>query len=42
MKNFIVPVDFSVESLNGLKMAILFSKRNNGQHSNDLCIAKSH
>jgi len=27
MKNFIVPVDFSVESLNGLKMAILFSKR---------------
>jgi nucleotide-binding universal stress UspA family protein len=27
MKNFIVPVDFSVESLNGLKMALLFSKR---------------
>jgi nucleotide-binding universal stress UspA family protein len=27
MKNFIVPVDFSVESLNGLKMAILFSKK---------------
>jgi nucleotide-binding universal stress UspA family protein len=25
MKNFIVPVDFSVESLNGLKMAMLFS-----------------
>jgi nucleotide-binding universal stress UspA family protein len=27
MKNFIVPVDFSVESINGLKMAILFSKK---------------
>lgn len=27
MKNFIVPVDFSAESLNGLKMAILFSKK---------------
>jgi nucleotide-binding universal stress UspA family protein len=27
MKNFIVPVDFSVESLNGLKMAILFSRK---------------
>ena len=27
MKNFIVPIDFSVESLNGLKMAILFSKK---------------
>jgi nucleotide-binding universal stress UspA family protein len=27
MKNFIVPVDFSVESLNGLKMALLFSKK---------------
>ena len=27
MKNIIVPVDFSVESLNGLKMAILFSKK---------------
>ena len=27
MKNFIVPVDFSEESLNGLKMAILFSKK---------------
>lgn len=27
MKNFIVPIDFSVESLNGLKLAILFSKR---------------
>ena len=26
MKNFIVPVDFSLESLNGLKLAILFSK----------------
>jgi nucleotide-binding universal stress UspA family protein len=26
MKNFIVPVDFSRESLNGLKLAILFSK----------------
>lgn len=27
MKNFIVPVDFSVESLNGLKMAMLFSRK---------------
>ncbi len=27
MKNFIVPIDFSVESLNGLKLAILFSKK---------------
>ena len=27
MKNFIVPIDFSVESLNGLKLAILFSRR---------------
>jgi nucleotide-binding universal stress UspA family protein len=27
MKNFIVPVDFSAESLNGLKMALLFSKK---------------
>jgi nucleotide-binding universal stress UspA family protein len=27
MKNFIVPVDFSEESLNGLKMALLFSKK---------------
>ncbi|MBN1144363.1 MAG: universal stress protein [Bacteroidales bacterium] len=27
MKNFIVPIDFSVESLNGLKLAILFSKQ---------------
>jgi nucleotide-binding universal stress UspA family protein len=27
MKNFIVPVDFSDESLNGLKMAVLFSKK---------------
>jgi nucleotide-binding universal stress UspA family protein len=27
MKNLIVPVDFSVESLNGLKMALLFSKK---------------
>lgn len=27
MKNIIIPIDFSVESLNGLKMAILFSKR---------------
>jgi nucleotide-binding universal stress UspA family protein len=27
MKNFIVPVDFSAESLNGLKMAILFSTK---------------
>lgn len=27
MKNFIVPVDFSIESLNGLKMAILFSNK---------------
>jgi len=26
MKNFIVPVDFSKESLNGLKLAIMFSK----------------
>jgi nucleotide-binding universal stress UspA family protein len=26
MRNFIVPVDFSLESLNGLKLAILFSK----------------
>jgi len=27
MKNFIVPIDFSNESLNGLKMAVLFSKK---------------
>jgi len=27
MKNIIVPVDFSIESLNGLKMATLFSKK---------------
>ncbi len=27
MKNIIVPIDFSVESLNGLKLAVLFSKR---------------
>ena len=27
MKNFIVPIDFSAESLNGVKMALLFSKR---------------
>jgi nucleotide-binding universal stress UspA family protein len=27
MKNFIVPIDFSSESLNGLKMAILFSQK---------------
>lgn len=27
MKNFIVPIDFSPESLNGLKMAVLFSQR---------------
>jgi nucleotide-binding universal stress UspA family protein len=27
MKNIIVPIDFSTESLNGLKMAILFSKK---------------
>ncbi len=27
MKNFIVPIDFSVESLNGLKLALLFSKK---------------
>jgi nucleotide-binding universal stress UspA family protein len=27
MKNFIVPIDFSPESLNGLRMAILFSKK---------------
>jgi nucleotide-binding universal stress UspA family protein len=27
MKNFIVPIDFSNESLNGLKMAILFSTK---------------
>ncbi len=27
MKNFIVPIDFSVESLNGLKMAVLFSRK---------------
>jgi len=27
MKNFIVPIDFSEESLNGLKMAILFSRK---------------
>ncbi|MBN2482066.1 MAG: universal stress protein [Bacteroidales bacterium] len=27
MKNFVVPIDFSNESLNGLKMAILFSKK---------------
>lgn len=27
MKNFIVPLDFSEESLNGLKMAVLFSKK---------------
>jgi nucleotide-binding universal stress UspA family protein len=27
MKNFIVPLDFSLESLNGLKMALLFSRK---------------
>jgi nucleotide-binding universal stress UspA family protein len=27
MKNFIVPIDFSAESLNGIKMAVLFSKK---------------
>jgi nucleotide-binding universal stress UspA family protein len=27
MKNFVVPVDFSMDSLNGLKMALLFSKK---------------
>lgn len=27
MKNFIVPIDFSVDSLNGLKMALLFSQK---------------
>ncbi|MEX0987455.1 MAG: universal stress protein [Bacteroidales bacterium] len=27
MKNFIIPVDFSRESINGLEMAILFSKK---------------
>jgi len=27
MKNFIVPMDFSTESVNGLKMALLFAKR---------------
>jgi nucleotide-binding universal stress UspA family protein len=27
MKNFIVPIDFSAESLNGLKMAMLFSRK---------------
>jgi nucleotide-binding universal stress UspA family protein len=27
MNNFIVPVDFSAESMNGLKMAIIFSKK---------------
>ncbi|MCF8227204.1 MAG: universal stress protein [Bacteroidales bacterium] len=27
MKNFIVPIDFSPESLNGLELAILFSKK---------------
>lgn len=27
MKNIIVPIDFSLESLNGLRMAILFSKK---------------
>lgn len=27
MKNFIVPIDFSPESINGLKMAILFSQK---------------
>jgi nucleotide-binding universal stress UspA family protein len=27
MKNFIVPVDFSAESLNGIHMAVLFSKQ---------------
>jgi nucleotide-binding universal stress UspA family protein len=26
MKNFIIPIDFSVESINGLEMAVLFSK----------------
>jgi len=29
MKNLIVPVDFSPESLNGLKMAVLFSQKQN-------------
>lgn len=27
MKNFVVPIDFSVDSLNGLKMALLFSQK---------------
>ncbi len=27
MKNFIVPIDFSSESMNGLKMALLFAKK---------------
>src|SRR4030042_990610 len=27
MKNIIIPIDFSVESINGLKMAILFSEK---------------
>lgn len=27
MKNFLVPVDFSAESINGLKMALLFSQK---------------
>lgn len=27
MKNFVVPIDFSADSINGLKMALLFSKK---------------
>ena len=27
MKNFIIPIDFSKESLSGLDMAVLFSKK---------------
>jgi nucleotide-binding universal stress UspA family protein len=27
MKNFIIPIDFSLDSLNGLKMALLFSQK---------------
>ena len=27
MKRFVVPIDFSAESHNGLKMALLFSKK---------------
>ena len=42
MKNFIVPIDFSVESLNGLKMAVLFSKQGQGQHSHGICTAENY